>query len=85
MTHNPHHTLYDTGPLNSYESSLNCHQDLEKAVSGASGPCRHFVWAKYPVLFIEDVKRRVEDGGLRFAKKDLRQEDGEIKIEDGEL
>ena len=50
----------------------------EKAASGASG---HFVGnhtilrtfsAKFPVLFNEDRKRRVEDGKLRLNKRDLR-------------
>ena len=52
--------------------------DLEKAASGASGACRHFVGnhailrtfsAKYPALFTENRKRRVEDGELRLDKK----------------
>ena len=60
--------------------------DLEKAASGASGACGQFVrnhiilrtfWAKYPVLYTEVGKRRVEDGDLRLDKKDFRQEDGE--------
>ena len=55
--------------------------DLEKAASGASGDCGYFVgnhavlrtsWAKYPVLFTEDGKRRVEDGEFRLDKRDLR-------------
>ena len=55
--------------------------DLEKAASGASGACGHFVgnhailrtfWAKYLILFTEDGKRRFEDGELRLDKKDLR-------------
>ena len=55
--------------------------DLEKAASGASGVCGHFVGnrailrtfgAKYPVLFTEDGKTRVEDGELRFDKEHLR-------------
>ena len=46
--------------------------DLEKAASGASGACRHFVQnhailrtflVKYPVLLTEDGGRTVEDGG----------------------
>ena len=31
-------------------------------------------WAKYPVLFNEDGKRRVEYWELRLDKRDLRQE-----------
>ena len=55
--------------------------DLEKAASYASGTCGHFVGnhailrtfcSKYPVGFIEDGKRRVEDGELRLDKRDLR-------------
>ena len=66
--------------------------DLEKAASGASGAsgaCRHFVGnqailrtfsVKYPVLFIEDRKRRVEDGELRLDKNHLRKGVGEWRI-----
>ena len=59
---------------------------MEKAASGA---CGHFVrnhailrtlWAKYPVVFIEDGKRRVKGGELRFDKINLRKEDGELRI-----
>ena len=51
--------------------------DLEKAASGSSGACGHFVgnhailrtfWVRYPVLFTEDG----ENGELRLDKKDLR-------------
>ena len=52
-----------------------------KSASGASGACGHFVgnhsvlrtaWFKYPVLFTEVGKRRVEDEKLRLDKRDLR-------------
>ena len=55
--------------------------DLEKAASGASGACGHIVGnhailrtfcSKYPVVFTEDEKRRVEDRELRIDKRDLR-------------
>ena len=55
--------------------------DLEKAASGASGTCGHFVrnyailrtfWVKYPVLFNYDRGRRGDDGDLRLDKGDLR-------------
>ena len=55
--------------------------DLEKAASGASAACGHFVGnytflrtflANYPVLFTEDGNRRVEDEKLRSEKRDLR-------------
>ena len=45
--------------------------DLEKAASGASGACGHFVgnhailrtfWAKYSVLFSEDGGIRIDNG-----------------------
>ena len=59
--------------------------DLEKAASGASGACGHFVGnptilrtfgAKCPVFFTNDRKRRVEDGELR-----LRMENGGFRIQ----
>ena len=55
--------------------------DLEKATSGASGACGHFVGnpailrtfgAKCPVFVTEDEKRRVEDGDLRVDENYLR-------------
>ena len=55
--------------------------DLEKAASGASGACRHFVgnhailrtfWVKYPVLLSEDGERRADNWELRFDKENLR-------------
>ena len=55
--------------------------DLEKAGSGASGACGHFIGnhailrtflAKNPVLFTEDGRRRVGDGELRFANGEWR-------------
>ena len=67
-----------TGEKDTWPTSYT---DREKAASGASGACRHFVgnnaglrtfWAKYHVLFSEDGKRRIEDGELRLDKGDLR-------------
>ena len=55
--------------------------DLEKAASGASGACGHFVGnpailrtfsVKYPVLLAENQGRRVEDGELRLDEGDLK-------------
>ena len=55
--------------------------DLEKAASGASGACGHFVgnhailrtfWVKYLVLLTEDWGGRVKDGELRLDKGDFR-------------
>ena len=63
--------------------------DLEKAASGASGACGHFVgnhailrtfWVKNPVLLTEDGGRRAEDAELRLDQGDLRKEDGEWSI-----
>ena len=60
--------------------------DLEKAASGASGACGHFVgnpallrtfFVRYLLLLAEDPGRRVEDGDLRLDKGDLRYEDDE--------
>ena len=54
--------------------------DLEKAASGASGACGHFVGnpailrtfsVKYPALLTEDGGRRVEDQELRLAKGNI--------------
>ena len=55
--------------------------DLEKAASGASGACGHFIEnsailrtfsVKYLVLLDEDQGRRVEHGELRLDKGYLR-------------
>ena len=63
--------------------------DLEKAASGSSGACGHFVgnhailrtfWVKTHVLLTEDGGRRVEDGGLRFNKRYLRSEHLQTRI-----
>ena len=56
------------------------HPDLEKAASGASGVCGHFVgnhtilrtfWVNFPVLLTEDGGRRVEYWEMRFDQGDL--------------
>ena len=63
--------------------------DLEKAASGASGACGHFIvnhailrtfWVKYHVLLTEDGGRRVRVGEMRSDQGDLRQKDGEWSI-----
>ena len=73
--------------------------DLEKAASGASDTCGHFVgnqailrifWAKYPVLLTEDGGKRIEDGEMRLDQGDLRygwwrMKHLVLKIEDGGL
>ena len=71
--------------------------DLEKAASGASGACGHFVgnhailrtfWVKNPVLLTEDEGRRVKDGEMRsrrFEVEGLRKKHLELKIEHGGL
>ena len=55
--------------------------EMEKAGSGGSGACRHFVGnlvilrtfcVKYPVLLTEDGGRRVEDRDMRLDQVDLR-------------
>ena len=57
---------------------------MEKAASGASGACGHFVGNhailrsfldKYPVLLAEDGGRRVENVKMRLDQRDLRKED----------
>ena len=55
--------------------------DLEKAASGASGACGHFVrdhailrtfFVSYPVILSKDGEKRVDDEELRLDKVDLR-------------
>ena len=55
--------------------------DLEKAASGASSACGHFVrnhailrtfWVKYPVLLSEDGGKRVDNEELMFDEGDSR-------------
>ena len=69
---------------NSFEILDRNEADLEKAASGGSGACGHFVGnhgilrtfsVKYPVLLAEDQGRRVEDGELKLDKRDLRNQD----------
>ena len=65
-------------------SSRQLKSDLEKAASGASGACGHFVenhailrtfWVEYPVLLKEDVERGFDNWELIFDKEDFGKED----------
>ena len=68
--------------------------DLEKAASGASGACGHFVenhailrtfWFEIPAFLTEDGGRSVKDGKLRIDQGELRLYDGELRIENSEM
>ena len=70
-------------------SKISPSTDLEKAASGASGACGHFVGdhailrtfcISYPVILSKDGERRVDDGELGLDKGDLRKEYGEWSI-----
>ena len=67
------------------EASIILQADLEKAASGASGACGHFVenpailrtfWVKHPAFFTEDGGRRGKDKELSKDQEDLRLDDG---------
>ena len=67
--------MYGLFPLFDHFFWVGTLLDLEKAASSASGARGHFVrnhailrnfLDKYPVLFTENGKRRVEDGELRL-------------------
>ena len=67
-----------------------CWTDLEKAASGASGACGHFVknpailrrfLFKNPAVLTEDGGRRVGDGKLRMEQGESRFDEREWRIE----
>ena len=71
-----------------------CLPDLEKAASGASGACGHFVknhsvlrivWVENPPFLTENGGRRVEDQKLRMDQGKLRLDDREWRIENSEM
>ena len=68
--------------------------DLEKAASGASGACGHFVknhailrtfWVENPTFLTEFGGRSVKDGKLRIDQGELRLYEGELMIENSEM
>ena len=69
----------------STSSSVICWPDLEKAASGASGACGHFVKnpailrtfeVKNTAILTEDGERRGKDEELRIDQEDLRLDGG---------
>ena len=72
-----------------YALKVHFAPDLEKAASGASGACGHFVvnpailrkfWIKTPAFLTEDGGRRTEGGKSSMDHGELRIYDGEYRI-----